>query len=60
MPKDLRGVLVLDNHECHKIIREELAQCNVDVIFFPPNCTSLIQPLEISVNKRIKDKYKDI
>ena len=60
MPKDLRGLLLIDNHECHKVIGPMLKSQNVDILFFPPNCTSLLQPLDISTNYSIKSIYRDM
>ena len=48
-------------HECHKKpeIKQLLQSYNVEVIFFPPNCTSL-EPFDIGVNRSIKAKYREI
>ena len=59
-PKDKKGLLLLDNHQCHKLIRPMLSNYGVDVVFFPPNCTSLLQPLDISTNISIKTIYRNL
>ena len=35
-----------------------LAANNVIIVQVPPNCTGLLQPLDLSVNKAIKDSLK--
>ena len=37
-----------------------LKNCGVEVLFFPPNCTSLLQPLDISTNISIKTIYRNM
>ena len=37
-----------------------LINLNIDVLFFPPNCSSLLQPLDITTNLAIKHNYYDI
>ena len=59
-PKNLRGLLILDNHVTHKVIGPMLQPYNVDVEFLPPNCTSLLQPLDIRFNASIKTIYKNM
>ena len=31
---------------------------NVEVVFIPPNCTSKLQPLDVSVNKPLRNHLK--
>ncbi|GFQ97926.1 tigger transposable element-derived protein 1 [Trichonephila clavata] len=47
-------LLVLDNAGCHNI---ELDHTNVKIVFLPPNCTSLIQPLDQGVIRTLKMYY---
>ena len=37
---------------------EKLEENNVKVIFVPPNCTDLLQPLDVSINKPLKAEIK--
>ncbi|GFQ75808.1 tigger transposable element-derived protein 1 [Trichonephila clavata] len=47
-------LLVLDNAGCHKI---ELDHPNGKIVFLPPNCMSLIQPLDQGVIQTLKIYY---
>ena len=47
-------LLVLDNASCHNI---QLDHPNVKIVFLPPNCTSLIQPLDQGVIQTLKMYY---
>jgi len=60
MPKNLKGLILVDNHSSHVVMKEVLSQLNVEVIYFPPNCTGLLQPLDISFNKEVKDQYREM
>uniref|UniRef100_A0AAF5I336 DDE-1 domain-containing protein n=1 Tax=Strongyloides stercoralis TaxID=6248 RepID=A0AAF5I336_STRER len=46
--------IVLDNAGCHKI---KLEHPNVKIIFLPPNCISLIQPLDQGIIQTFKLYY---
>ena len=47
--------LLMDNFSAHK------AKCsNIEFVFLPPNCTSVIQPLDQGIIKMAKDKAKRI
>ena len=35
-----------------------LEDSNIDVMFVPPHCTDMLQPLDLSVNKSAKDYLK--
>jgi hypothetical protein len=60
MPSGLKGLILLDNHESHLSteILEPIKELGVELMYFPPNCTSLIQPLAIGINKIVKDNYR--
>ena len=42
--------------ESAKIVKEE---CNSDLIFIPAGCTSLVQPMDVSVNRPFKAKMQE-
>lgn len=59
--KDLpqRAVLLLDNATCH--LKEEDIRTddgNIFVIYFPPHTTALLQPLDQSIIKTLKQIYR--
>ena len=56
MEKNLcfKVLLVLDNASCHS---KELDHPNVKIVFLPPNCTSLIQPLDQGIIQTFKMYY---
>jgi hypothetical protein len=53
-----RSLILMDNFSVH--CQEEfiaaLTEANCDVIFIPKNCTSRLQPLDVSVNEPFKAK----
>ena len=58
-PNNIKGILFLDGHDSHKNpeIQKLLEPHNVQVIIFPSNCTSLIQPLDIGINRSIIERF---
>ncbi|GBM79388.1 hypothetical protein AVEN_32993-1 [Araneus ventricosus] len=56
-PADTKIVLILDNCTAH-LYPEISAKDNVSVLFFPPNCTSLIQPMDMGILQALKWRYK--
>lgn len=57
LPK--QALLLLDNATCHcneSILRSEDGK--FEVMFFPPNTTALIQPLDQSIIKSLKTRYR--
>lgn len=48
--------LLLDNCSAHRI--DDVVLTNTDVKYFPPNCTSLIQPLDQGVIVSLKRAYR--
>uniref|UniRef100_A0A224Z9W5 Tick transposon n=1 Tax=Rhipicephalus zambeziensis TaxID=60191 RepID=A0A224Z9W5_9ACAR len=48
--------LLIDNCSAHNVDDVELG--NVDVRFFPPNCTALIQPLDQGIIHSVKSAYR--
>lgn len=57
LPDDSKILLVLDNCTAHPSA-EILEKDNVRVIFLPPNCTSLLQPLDQGILNSLKCIYK--
>lgn len=49
--------LFLDNCSAHHIDETELT--NVRLVFFPPNCTSVLQPLDQGVIRSVKCAYRE-
>ena len=49
-------LLFIDNCSSH----EEPVLSNVKVIFYPPNCTSKLQPLDLGVIKNFKSHYRNL
>lgn len=50
--------LLLDNCSAH-IIEDDAELENVQLKFFPPNCTSIIQPLDQGVIQSVKRAYRE-
>ena len=53
--------LVLFNNfkaQCTSDILTLLDQNNINVVLIPPNCTDCLQPLDISINKAVKDHLR--
>lgn len=48
--------LLIDNCSAHNI--EDIKLENLDVRFFPPNCTALIQPLDQGIIHSVKSAYR--
>lgn len=57
LPDNAKILLVLDNCSAHPPA-EELEKENVLVIFLPPNCTSVLQPMDMGVLRSLKCHYK--
>ena len=61
LPADKKGLLLLNNHESHKGIELEkaLKELRFDIDYLPPNCTYNLQPLDLVVNKPLKNLYDE-
>jgi hypothetical protein len=55
------SVLFLDNMGAHKMeeIEDVFTQHRLPTIFFPPNCTPILQPLDHSINAVFKRLYEE-
>jgi hypothetical protein len=53
--------LILDNFSVHKCasVQTILEQANIDAIFIPGGLTPILQPLDVGINKALKDKIRD-
>ncbi|XP_035229300.1 jerky protein homolog [Stegodyphus dumicola] len=57
LPDNSKIVLIVDNCSAHTSLKV-LVKDNVSVLFFPPNCTSIIQPMDMGIVHALKCKYK--
>lgn len=57
LPRDSKILLVLDNCTGHPAA-ELLEKDHASVVYLPPNCTSLIQPMDQGVLRSLKCRYK--
>jgi hypothetical protein len=60
-PENQRGLVILDVYKAHRTpdVLEEFSKCCFEVQYVPANCTSELQPLDLSVNKVFKDHLKN-
>ena len=61
LPCDYRALVIYDKFkgQCTPVILELLEQNNIDIVFVAANCTSWLQPLDVSVNKAVKNFMRD-
>jgi hypothetical protein len=50
-----RNILFIDQCAAHP--RDSIALENVKILFFPPNCTSHLQPLDLGIIRAFKWQY---
>ena len=57
LSSDHRSLVVFDRFkgQCTEVVLKTLEDNNIDVLLVPANCTDRLQPLDISVNKAVKD-----
>ena len=60
LPETQKALLTFDVFAAHRVesVLSKLEENNVLVIFIPLNCTDMLQPLDISVNKPLKAEIK--
>lgn len=53
----VRAMLVLDSFRCHisDRVKDKLAACHTDLVIIPGGMTSQLQPLDVCLNKPMKD-----
>ena len=54
--RESRSILLLDNAPCHPYDMKGKYP-NINCVFFPPNCTSRLQPLDLGIIQSFKLKY---
>ena len=59
---DERALLVVDSYRphCSDASKALAAESNADVVIVPAGCTSLIQPMDVSVNRPFKAKLQEL
>jgi transposase-like protein len=60
-PDGVVPLLLLDSYRCHMMgnVVKSIQEIGVEVQHIPGGCTSLCQPVDIGVNKPLKNKLKD-
>ena len=63
LPKDKKILLLYDNFKAHKTkkVMKYLSDQYplIDILLLPPNTTSILQPLDVGVNKTVKNHIKN-
>ena len=56
-PKGIVPILLLDSYQCHllSLVVDLIQQAGVEVEFIPSGLTGLCQPLDIGINKSLKN-----
>ena len=57
-----KSLLVLDQFSVHKLatVKKRLQELNTDIILIPPGLTCKLQPLDVYVNKPLKDQLRKL
>jgi hypothetical protein len=51
-------LLIVDNCPSHpKDLKSQLT--NIELVYLPPNCTSVIQPMDMGIIKNLKHYYRE-
>ena len=57
-----RRLLLVDNYKAH--LTEEsktiVKNCNSELVLIPAGCTSLVQPMDVSINRPFKQRMRDL
>ena len=55
-------LLLVDNYRPHLTpqSQEIVHKCDSDLIFIPPGCTPLVQPMDVSVNRPFKSRMEEL
>lgn len=53
------AILILDNASSHNLYDDFTNDFGIEILFLPPNCTSLVQPMDQSVIEPLKKHYRD-
>ena len=61
LPSDQRALCIIDNFsaQCTDDVLRLLETHNIDTVFVPPNCTGTLQPMDLSINKPVKDLLRN-
>ena len=55
LPAGVNPLLLFDNFSTDEVI-DSLEKAKIDFMHLPPNCTAVIQPLDVSVNASFKSR----
>ena len=60
LSKDYPALAIFDNFkaQCTSAFLTQLDHNNINVVLVPPNCTDRLQPLDVSVNKAVKNQLR--
>ena len=59
MKKENRNVLLfMDNFSAHEAAADMVELTNIQIEFLPPNCTSLVQPIDQGIGESLKSRYR--
>jgi len=59
--KKRKVILLLDTAPCHKgnDLNDLLKETNIELLYIPGGCTSFLQPLDITLNQKVKRHIKE-
>ena len=61
-PEDIVPLLLLDSYKCHlqASVHNAIEECGVHLEYIPGGCTSLCQPVDIGINKPLKNRIRSM